>query len=170
MNEAKPFASLSSSLLARKGAARPAMRPQIPLTGRSVKFGTLARPQVQDDDLGWNDMGEDVVDHQVDILPVTPVSATPDRTVVVPLGVVRKRKVAALAQIDPVPSNKPADSKRSHRKALTLRVEPDRHLQLRLACTVQNRTAQSLLSEALDRMLADIPGVREFVGRIRQDG
>ena len=28
MNEARPFASLSSGLLARKGAAKPAMRPQ----------------------------------------------------------------------------------------------------------------------------------------------
>jgi len=28
MNEAKPFASLSSTLLARKGQAKPAMRPQ----------------------------------------------------------------------------------------------------------------------------------------------
>lgn len=29
MSEPKPFASLSPSLLARKGSARPAMRPQI---------------------------------------------------------------------------------------------------------------------------------------------
>ena len=28
MSEAKPFASLSSGLLARKGTAKPAMRPQ----------------------------------------------------------------------------------------------------------------------------------------------
>lgn len=36
--------SLTSSLLARKGQARPAMRPQTALHG--------------DDDLGWNEMGE----------------------------------------------------------------------------------------------------------------
>ncbi len=42
MNEARPYASLSSGLLARKGTAKPAMRPQ--------GFGTL-------EDLGWNDMG-----------------------------------------------------------------------------------------------------------------
>ena len=29
MNEAKPFASLGPTLLARKGGARPAMRPQL---------------------------------------------------------------------------------------------------------------------------------------------
>ena len=42
MNEARPYASLSSGLLARKGTAKPAMRPQ--------GFGGL-------EDLGWNDMG-----------------------------------------------------------------------------------------------------------------
>jgi hypothetical protein len=42
MNEARPYASLSSGLLARKGAAKPAMRPQ--------SFGGF-------EDLGWNDMG-----------------------------------------------------------------------------------------------------------------
>src|SRR5687768_1941498 len=45
--EPKPFASLSSGLLARKGAARPAMRPQ--------GFGGQIGGNVED--LGWNDMG-----------------------------------------------------------------------------------------------------------------
>ena len=45
-SEAKPFASLSSGLLARKGAARPAMRPQ--------GFGQAGAGL---EDLGWNDMG-----------------------------------------------------------------------------------------------------------------
>lgn len=48
MADPKPFASLSSSLLARKGAARPAMRPQ--------GFGQLGNGL---DDLGWNDMGHE---------------------------------------------------------------------------------------------------------------
>src|SRR6185436_14948662 len=49
MNEAKqakPFASLSSGLLARKGTAKPAMRPQ--------GFGSYGAGL---EDLGWNDMG-----------------------------------------------------------------------------------------------------------------
>lgn len=45
-SEPRPFASLSSGLLARKGAARPAMRPQ--------GFGQLGANL---EDLGWNDMG-----------------------------------------------------------------------------------------------------------------
>lgn len=49
MAEAKPTASLSSGLLARKGAARPAMR-------RQGLGGHIASAH---DDLGWNDMGHD---------------------------------------------------------------------------------------------------------------
>lgn len=47
MAQPKPLASSSAPLLARKGTARPAMRPQ-----------TIndAAPQASDD-LGWNDMG-----------------------------------------------------------------------------------------------------------------
>jgi hypothetical protein len=45
-SDPKPFASLSSGLLARKGAARPAMRPQ--------GFGQMGSGL---EDLGWNDMG-----------------------------------------------------------------------------------------------------------------
>ena len=47
MSEPKPFASLSSGLLARKGAARPAMKPQ--------GFGQMGGGNLED--LGWNDMG-----------------------------------------------------------------------------------------------------------------
>jgi hypothetical protein len=50
MSEPKPFASLSSGLLARKGQARPAMRPQ----GFTGGYASLANGL---DDLGWNDMG-----------------------------------------------------------------------------------------------------------------
>ena len=46
MGEPKAFASPSSGLLARKGAARPAMRPQ--------GFGQVGAGL---EDLGWNDMG-----------------------------------------------------------------------------------------------------------------
>ena len=81
MTENRPFASLSSSLLARKGAARPAMRrPAVhsPLNSTSVH-----------DDLGWNDMGydvdpqEDEQDSVVRALPGNPLAAaipefTPD--------------------------------------------------------------------------------------------
>ena len=71
MSEAKTFASLSSGLLARKGAAKPAMRPQ--------GFGQTGAGL---DDLGWNDMGYSapqpaVVASWDDTRRVTPAALTP---------------------------------------------------------------------------------------------
>ena len=56
MNDARPYASLSSGLLARKGTAKPAMRPQ----GFSGGF----------EDLGWNDMGHGAAEEPDDVGPV----------------------------------------------------------------------------------------------------
>jgi hypothetical protein len=64
MADSKPYASLSSGLLARKGGAKPAMRPQ----GFNNFGGNF-------DDLGWNDMGhvEEELPHHVP----SPVGLTP---------------------------------------------------------------------------------------------
>ncbi|HMO74176.1 MAG TPA: hypothetical protein PKD99_17580 [Sphingopyxis sp.] len=71
MGEPKPLASLSAGLLARKGAARPAMRRQ-PLGSGPAPLGYVGQ-----DDLGWNDMGYDVDPvqssepaHMVDLKPL----------------------------------------------------------------------------------------------------
>lgn len=57
MSEPKPLASLSSSLLARKGGARPAMRRQ------GIAFPACS--DHENEDLGWNDMGYDTnPDHE----------------------------------------------------------------------------------------------------------
>ncbi len=84
----KPLASLSSTLLARKGTARPAMRPQ--------GFGGFGAPPGPHDDLGWNDMGHpDMRDpdnsppEQAYAPPVAPPMAGP---VLVP-PVLRQREV-----------------------------------------------------------------------------
>jgi hypothetical protein len=50
------FAPLGPSLLARKGGAKPAMRPQVaPLVADEAEIAALAKEQLED--LGWNDMG-----------------------------------------------------------------------------------------------------------------
>ena len=41
------------------------------------------------------------------------------------------------------------------RAAFTLRLDADRHLKLRLAATMQGVSAQVLVTEALDRLLAE---------------
>lgn len=60
------FASLGPTLLARKGGAKPAMRPQL---------APLVRDEhsVDDEhlqDLGWNDMGEHAAEGGADIVPI----------------------------------------------------------------------------------------------------
>jgi len=81
MSEAS-FASLGPTLLARKGGAKPAMRPQLtPLAHSPEEMAALADEQLED--LGWNDMGEghtsdshgeprDGASHGADIVPILP--------------------------------------------------------------------------------------------------
>ena len=65
------FASLGPSLLARKGGAKPAMRPQVaPLVADNLPVADEAL-----EDLGWNDMGdsgdEDARETGADIVPIS---------------------------------------------------------------------------------------------------
>lgn len=72
MNDAS-FASLSPTLLARKGGARPAMRPQ-----HGGMLGSIGSSQDKSsdeglDDLGWNDMGDEhAPHHDADVIKLTP--------------------------------------------------------------------------------------------------
>lgn len=47
--------------------------------------------------------------------------------------------------------------------AFTLRVEPERHLRLRLACAVTGRSAQQIVTDALDTFLATVPGIDAMI-------
>jgi hypothetical protein len=231
--EAKPFASLSSGLLARKGAARPAMRPQ--------GFGQVGNGL---EDLGWNDMGfeppkaaelprdedhdafgDDVVEHprahptgltpvhspvhdqQAELVerlngtdePVEVVEPDEDeldetaevyepeteakepeveQTSVVETIVV---KTPALAKIVPSPvaaipvaprrAPRPRSAPGSKGKAaFTLRLDPDRHLKLRLACAVDGRSAQQLVTDALDQLLERMPEVDGLAVKAKRRG
>lgn len=63
------FASLGPTLLARKGGAKPAMRPQLaPLAQDDAELAALADEQLED--LGWNDMGSDDHDRGADVVPI----------------------------------------------------------------------------------------------------
>ena len=263
MAEPKAFASLSSGLLARKGAARPAMRPQ--------GFGQVGSGL---DDLGWNDMGfeapkpvleqvrdenhdafgdelsepalrnplaalspvaspvhdqqaeiadrfgsytedspdeDDYVDETAELydpdaleagaddneeeeepeegasLPLIQTKAARPAPVAAEIVAVRVAVepipdqvvaetvvVAAIAEpafvaptVEPVvvmPVSKLARSRQPRavagskaKAAFTLRLDGDRHLRLRLACAVTGRSAQQLVTDALDRMLGAMP-------------
>jgi hypothetical protein len=107
MRDTKPFASLSSGLLARKGAAKPAMRPQ----GFASFGGNL-------EDLGWNDMGHhepdgDPDEHhhsasQGDVAPLTGAAGlTPSRSFAEPQVVAHQRALEQQFAPAPEPSGQP---------------------------------------------------------------
>ena len=54
--------------------------------------------------------------------------------------------------------------------AFTLRLDPDRHLKLRLACAVDGRSAQQLVTDALDRMLERMPELDAMASKAKRKG
>ena len=52
------------------------------------------------------------------------------------------------------------------RAAFTLRVDPERHLKLRLACAIQNVSAQQFVTQALDAMLASVPELNDLASKV----
>ena len=245
-SEPKAFASLSSGLLARKGAARPAMRPQ--------GFGAQTGAGLED--LGWNDMGfeapkaaslplrdatHDAFGEEITPTPsrnplagLTPVqspvhsqhaeiaerlaSSTDEgdedyddtaeifdgeeavevpfatamevfepeiepeplpvvETVFVPepmaeaapVLMAKPAPIAAPAKVYRAP--KPRSEAASKTKAaFTLRLDPERHLKLRLACAVGGRSAQQIVTDALDALLADMPELEAMAAKANRKG
>jgi hypothetical protein len=49
--------------------------------------------------------------------------------------------------------------------AFTLRLDPARHLKLRLACAVSGRSAQLLVTDALDALLGSMPELEDMAGK-----
>jgi len=214
------FASLGPSLLARKGGAKPAMRPQVAPLVDETAIAAIAEDQLED--LGWNDMGDSDSQASADIVPIN-ADVSADDFVGGPGPIVRRQQrrleervladavmtgpedaeteydedsepvygeafddeayadedyadedeSADYAPLAPAPvaepvvaapaprAPRPAASARvpasqaGRRAAFTLRLDADRHLKLRLAATMQGVSAQALVTEALDRLLAE---------------
>jgi len=229
MGEPKAFASLSSGLLARKGAARPAMRPQ--------GFGQVGGNV---EDLGWNDMGfeapkpalapvrdenhdafgEELPDQPLrnPIAALTPIASPvhdqqaeiaerfaaqdedgeegedengeyvdetaeicdPEEVDAAAEAIAESQSAAVLTipvravlpEVEPAPAPAPARPRRPRaapgskgKAAFTLRLDPSRHLKLRLACAVGGRSAQQLVTDALDRLLNEMPELDSMAER-----
>jgi hypothetical protein len=168
----KPTASLSSGLLARKGQARPAMRPQ------GFHGQDFAKASMNLDDLGWNDMGDEPVAPAA-VVPITPAAApvTVDTAPVPPVLVERETLreeiedvAAAVVPPAPLPASVITTIERGVRgkakAAFTLRLDADRHLRLRLASASRHRSAQALVVEALDAFIATLPEVEGLVSQL----
>jgi len=223
VSEPKPFASLSSGLLARKGAAKPAMRPQ----GFGQSGGAL-------EDLGWNDMGfeppkpalapvrdedhdafgEELGDeprvHPTGLTPVHSPVHTQHAEIADRLGVEDSEEelddtaelydgegseepdpvapemvltpalppapvLASAPAPAPAPAPRRAPRPRSApgskaKAAFTLRLDPSRHLKLRLACAVDGRSAQQIVTDALDQMLGRMPELDAMAEKANRKG
>jgi hypothetical protein len=207
VNEPKPFASLSSGRLARKGAARPAMRPQ----GFGQVNGNL-------EDLGWNDMGfeapkpaiaardethdafgDDVVEHpRAHPTGLTPVGSpvhtqqaeiedrlnvdgdaeeldetaepyVPEAQPETPPVVAQVAVRAAESALKRAPKVRAAPGSKA-KAAFTLRLDHERHLKLRLACAVGGRSAQQIVTDALDQLLAAMPELDALATKAKRRG
>jgi hypothetical protein len=187
MNEPKPFASLSSGLLARKGQARPAMRPQAFTGGYASLADNL-------DDLGWNDMGH-APEFEADVHPIEPQAEIVPPPEGVPPVLAQRRQLheelaapVIEAEADehavtvPVPAEVVAmprrpvsvatatrlarETARKNKAAFTLRLDQDRHLRLRLASALSGRSAQLLVTEALDAFLETLPEVDDLARQV----
>ena len=185
MTEPSPFASLGPSLLARKGGARPAMRPQLQ---PQHHFESTVSADLED--LGWNDMGDDAPSPIAGLTPspqlhvaAEPVEEPEVRKQQEALAerLVAKDKAPAIDVAGDEAAAKPAKPKTKKKKAaapksntdaarraaFTLRLDSDRHLKLRLASTMRGRSAQQIVTEALDKLLAEMPELNSLARQVK---
>ncbi|ODT00279.1 MAG: hypothetical protein ABS49_05750 [Erythrobacter sp. SCN 62-14] len=225
------FASLGPTLLARKGGAKPAMRPQLPVLSEPAEVAKLADEQLED--LGWNDMGDDdggendgACGYDASggnvVVPIDPDAPFDPALAEAHSPIVRRQQrrleervladavmtgpedcdteidddeatafeavadayadaedtaftVSAPAPspiVAKVPATQAIPAKRSasagRRAAFTLRLDPQRHLKLRLAATMQGVSAQALVTDALDRLLAEIDELDAIAARVQR--
>mgnify|MGYP000377276791 CR=1 FL=1 len=161
------FASLSPALLARKGGAKPAMRPQ---NTAGATDGKTAAANLED--LGWNDMGDDEQAQSARVVRMTPAQADNTSIAAAPSPVRATIDRIAAKLEAPAPTVRAAPKKAandSRRAAFTLRLDQERHLKLRLACTVRSRSAQQLVTDALDALLAQMPEIDSLAAQVLRD-
>jgi hypothetical protein len=156
------MASLSAGLLARKGAARPGQKYmaepglEIPENHRVIRFGALTN----DADVPAPDVHEPFADNDITahVSTYAPVEANLATT-----PVVHETQLSApgvVAQVVepltglPQPKQRRAAGTRA-KAAFTLRLDAERHLRLRLLSAHQHRSAQRIVLDAVDRLLAE---------------
>jgi len=185
MSEAS-FASLNPTLLARKGGAKPAMRPQLHSLPEVSETSAVDAEQLED--LGWNDMGAEAEGQDsrgAEVLHLTPAAANEafEEDLEETAGLVEEFDAAEapvetdnVAAIEPVsdvaapaPAKAAATQQGARRAAFTLRLDTDRHMKLRLAATMQGKSAQAFVTEALDQMLDQIEDLDALAERMQRN-
>jgi hypothetical protein len=179
MND-KPFASLSPTLLARKGGAKPAMRSQLHYPD------SLART-VPEDDLGWNDMGQEQAWRADSGGSSTSCRRRAEfqrsrRCRPAQVGRDLGARLGASLQSSSSARRSPSGSHRSATASASAAPRsrtaaappspcgsmPTATSKLRLACTIRNRSAQQLVTEALDRLIDELPDLATLAAQVSQ--
>jgi hypothetical protein len=142
-----------------------------------------ASHSAQPDDLGWNDWGNgDAVEPSAEaVLPdrtpaAAPVAAPETATKAEAERFDDNAMPQVLRQIEQLAWRinqavatvpQPDEAPIGRRAAFTLRLDSERHFRLKMATVVLNRSAQVLVTEALDRYLSEIPQVASATGADR---
>jgi hypothetical protein len=72
----------------------------------------------------------------------------------------------AIAAVTPKAKTPRAEPGMKAKSAFTLRLDGDRHLRLRLACAVSNRSAQQLVTAALDAFIESMPEIGALAAQL----
>jgi hypothetical protein len=130
------------------------VEPPVVLRQQEEIAREFARPVVTEEPVA----AEPVADEPVDEVAKTPAPAAPKAK-----AVQKKTKPVAKASA----ARKGVARRSEGRKAaFTLRLDTDRHLRLRLACALQNRSAQLLVTAALDQLLESLPDVARLAASL----
>jgi len=115
---------------------------------------------------------ENEVDETAEVYePAIEESAVEGTVVEEPVAVAPAYVVPAAPKVAPRRSPRPRSAPGSKGKAaFTLRLDPSRHLKLRLACAVNGRSAQQLVTDALDRLLGEMPELEGMAEKAKRKG
>jgi hypothetical protein len=191
MSEPKPIASLSSGLLARKGTARPAMRRQLVQSSTAavaVVHDDLgwndmgydvdpdpSAPMDYDHDAGYNPLAnavpevkpevkqqQDRIAEQLQVQADEMAASELYETSAEVVSIVPPHAAGLVVETQR-PRAAPGSKAKS---AFTLRLDADRHLKLRLACAISNRSAQQLVTAALDAFIEGVPEISTLAAQV----
>ena len=148
-------------------------------------------PATAQDDLGWNDMGDEalypstgdapapaakpVVLRQRDVLgkrfAAAETQAAAEAEISAPVADAPHQAAPAPAMAVAMPSDAVVQvvrevSARKTKAAFTLRLDQERHLRLRLASVVTRRSAQQLVCQALDQFLESLTEVEALARQV----
>jgi hypothetical protein len=145
------------------GAISVGASPVVRKQQRGLEGRVLADAVMTSDDADWDEDEEDYAKAEMAEAETGFADAAADEGPRAPVVIASKPAKALRAQAIASPQDV------GRRAAFTLRLDPERHLKLRLAATMQGISAQVLVTNALDAMLAEIEDLDLIATRMKRD-